>query len=318
MDSKEYEDDAALVNTERRRLVALAYRMLGTVGEAEDAVQEAFLRWYRLDEAERADIANPAGWLTRVTSRICLDMLGTARARRERYVGQWLPEPVPSAAFAGTGSADIAAVTSAGLDDPLARVTLDDSVSTALLIVLEAMTPAERVAFILHDVFAYPFDDVADIVGRSPTALRQPASSARRRIRSQRTHPVDLTEHARVVQAFGNACQTGDLTALMTVLDPRVSLRSDGGGAVRAAPNPIEGASKVARFLLGVLAEQSTVRLEPRTTPDGLALGWIRDGEVTGVVNVLVDGDLITRVWVQWNPAKLTCWTRHGTQTSHP
>lgn len=318
MGPKEYEDDAALVNAERRRLVALAYRMLGTVSDAEDAVQEAFLRWYRLDEADRAAIANPAGWLTRVTSRICLDMLGTARARRERYVGQWLPEPVPLAVFAGAGSADIAAVTAAGPDDPLTRVTLDDSVSTALLVVLESMTPAERVVFVLHDVFAYPFDEIADIVGRSPTAVRQLASSARRRIRSQRTHPVDRKEHARVVQAFGNVCHAGDLTALMAVLDPRVNLRSDGGGAVRAAPNPIEGASKVARFLLGVLAKQPTVRLKPLTTPDGLALGWVRDGEVTGVVNVLVDGEHITRVWIQWNPAKLTRWARRGTQTSHP
>ena len=130
--------------------------MLGTVVEAEDAVQETYVRWYRMDQAERDQVQVPRAWLTRVASRICLDMLGTARARRERYVGPWLPEPVPTSAFTETGP------------DPLDQVTLDDSVSTALLVVLEAMTPAERVAFVLHDIFAVPFPEIAQIVGRTP------------------------------------------------------------------------------------------------------------------------------------------------------
>jgi RNA polymerase sigma-70 factor (ECF subfamily) len=296
--------DAHLVEGERRRLLGLAYRMLGTVSEAEDAVQEAYLRWYRLDDAERAAIANPAGWLTRVTSRICLDMLGSARARRERYVGQWLPEPVPTGLFAGD-----AVGRGPETGDPLDRVTLDESVSTALLVVLEAMTPAERVAFVLHDVFGYPFDEIAAIVGRSPTATRQLASSARRRIRSEHTRPVDPAEHARLVRAFEDASTRGDLDALTAVLDPAVSLRSDGGGIVKAALNPITGAAKVARFLLGVLAKNPTVRLAPLATGDGPALALVDGDAVTGVINLGADGDRITRVWIQWNPHKLTRWS---------
>ena len=164
-------DDLDAVMVERRRLIALAYRMLGTLEEAEDAVQETYLRWYRLTEEERAGIGNPQGWLTRVGSRVCLDVLKSARTRREQYVGEWLPEPVP-AGLLGDDSAP----------DPVDRVTLDDTVSTALLVVLDTMTPAERVAFVLHDVFALPFPEIAEIVGRSPAAVRQLATSARRRV----------------------------------------------------------------------------------------------------------------------------------------
>ena len=306
-----------LFKYERRRLVALAYRMLGTVSEAEDAVQESFVRWYRLDDSERAGIANPAGWLTRVTSRICLDMLGTARVRRQRYVGQWLPEPVPANVFSGRTTCNSRPLVPSESRDPLDRVTLDESVSMALLVVLEAMTPAERVTFILHDVFAVPFQEIAGIVGRSPAAARQLASSARRRVRSQRAHAVDQAEHARVVQAFGDACREGDISTLMSLLDPAVTLRSDGGGLVRAALNPINGVSKVARFILGVLAKQPKVSLEPQITGGGPALALVRDGQVTGVVNLLVDGDRVTKVWIQWNPAKLSLWPGHDPETSH-
>ena len=136
-------DDLDTVMAERRRLIALAYRLLGTLEEAEDAVQETYLRWYRLTDEDRGAIANPQGWLTRVASRICLDALKSARARREQYVGEWLPEPVP-AGLLGDGDSP----------DPADRVTLDDTVSFALLVLLDSMTPAERVAFVLHDVFA--------------------------------------------------------------------------------------------------------------------------------------------------------------------
>ncbi len=301
------------VDGERRRLIGLAYRMLGTVSEAEDAVQDAYLRWYRLDDAERAGIANPAGWLTRVTSRICLDMLGSARARREQYVGQWLPEPVPTNLFAGDGLGR-----SPNAGDPLDRVTVAESVSTALMVVLEAMTPAERVAFVLHDVFALPFDEIAAVLDRSPAATRQLASSARRRVHSQRTRPVDPAEHARLVQAFENACDRGDLDALTALLDPAVNLLTDGGGIVRAALNPITGAVKVARFVLGVLAKQPTVRLAPRTTADGPALALVRGDDVTGVINLQADGNQITRVWIQWNPHKLTYWSGSRLDASLP
>src|ERR1700729_561232 len=161
---------------ERRQLINLAYRLLGSLAEAEDAVQETYPRWYAMSAEQRQAIESPGGWLTTVASRVCLDLLGSARARRELYVGEWLPEPLPASAGQSAAAAD-----------PADRVTLDESVSMAFLVVLETMTPAERVAFVLHDVFRYPFADVAEIVGRTPAACRQLASSARRRVRASRS-----------------------------------------------------------------------------------------------------------------------------------
>src|SRR6201996_9123227 len=162
------------VMAERRRLINLAYRLLGSLAEAEDAVQETYARWYAMSAEQQAAIGSPGAWLTTVPSRICLDLLGSARARRERYVGEWLPEPLPEPAE----PLDLPATA-----DPADRVTLDESVTMAFLIVLDTMTPAERVTFVLHDVFRYPFTEVAEIVGRTPAACRQLASSAPRRVR---------------------------------------------------------------------------------------------------------------------------------------
>ncbi|MGK8503449.1 sigma-70 family RNA polymerase sigma factor [Nocardia asiatica] len=161
------------VISERRQLINLAYRLLGSLAEAEDVVQETYARWYALSERQRREVQAPGAWLTTVASRICLDLLGSARARREKYVGEWIPEPVP-------GRSEW--LDNPGSVDPADRVTLDESISMAFLVVLESMTPAERVAFVLHDVFRYSFAEVAEIVGRSPGACRQLASSARRRI----------------------------------------------------------------------------------------------------------------------------------------
>lgn len=317
--------DLADVTAERRRLLALAYRMLGTTGEAEDAVQETYVRWYRMSDAERAAIANPAGWLTRVAGRVCLDLLGTARARRERYVGPWLPEPLPAGYFAagagsGAGPAASAATGSASVgtgsvtapagvaDDPLDRVTLDDEVSSALLVVLESMTPAERVAFVLHDVFAVPFPEIAEIVGRSPAAVRQSAASARRRVADARSRSVARAEHDRVVAAFGAAVASGDLTALVSVLDPEVVLRSDGGGVVSAARRPIVGADKVARALLGLLEKNPDAEIEPRQTTDGAGFAVRQAGQIVTVVNLNVVAGRVADVWAVVNPEKLRVW----------
>jgi RNA polymerase sigma factor (sigma-70 family) len=290
-------DDLDAVMAERRRLIALAYRMLGTLAEAEDAVQETYLRWYRLTEQERAEIDNPQGWLTRVTSRICLDVLKSARARREQYVGEWLPEPLP-AGLLGHGVAP----------DPVDRVTLDDTVSTALLVVLEAMTPAERVAFVLHDVFALPFPEIAEIVGRSPAAVRQLATSARRRVTDHRGIVAPPAEHDAVVRAFVAAAAGGNLEALTSLLDPSVVLRSDGGGVVSAARNPVVGPTHVARFLLGVLRKRPTWTAAERVTADGLGITLTDNGKVQAVVNLRVTGALVTDVWMVVNPGKLTGW----------
>ncbi|WP_169581926.1 MULTISPECIES: RNA polymerase sigma factor SigJ [Microbacterium] len=287
-----------VLESERRSLLALAYRMLGTVADAEDAVQETYVRWYRLTEPERDAIANPGAWLTRVASRVCLDMLGSARARRERYVGEWLPEPVP-------GQSEIAASVTR---DPLDRVTLDDSVSTALLVVLESLTPAERVAFVLHDVFGVPFAEIAAAVGRTPDAARQLASQARRRVRERRAGAATREQHDAVARAFAAATATGDLAALVAVLDPDVVLTADGGGRVSAARRPVFGADRVARFLLGLPHLLPSAQVQPTMTGDGLAFLVTVDGQADAVISLAVSGERVTNVYIVRNPDKLTLW----------
>jgi RNA polymerase sigma-70 factor (ECF subfamily) len=283
---------------ERRHLMSLAYRMLGTVAEAEDAVQETYTRWYRLTQAQRDAIEVPRAWLTRVASHVCLDVLNSARVRRERYVGPWLPEPVPLRAFAdGTDAAD-----------PLSRVTLDESISTALLVVLESMTPAERVTFVLHDVFAMPFAEIAEIVGRTPAACRQLATTARRRVKEKRARLVSPTEHDEVVRAFAAAARNGDLAALIGVLDPDVVLRSDGGGIVSAARKPVVGADHVGRFLLGVLVKSPTAEVLDQETNDGLGFAVWDEGRITGVVTLDVVDGAVAELRVVVNPDKLSMW----------
>lgn len=284
---------------ERQHLVSLAFRMLGTVAEAEDAVQETYIRWYRLSQSERDAIEVPRAWLTRVASRVCLNVLDSARRRRERYVGPWLPEPVPTYAFPAATDAAV---------DPLERVTLDESISTALLVVLEAMTPAERVSFVLHDVFAMPFDEIAEIVGRSPAACRQLATSARRRVQQSRSRRVSRAEHDEVVKAFAAAARTGDIASLITVLDPDVVLRSDGGGIVTAARNPVYGADKVARFLFGALQKNPKATVLDQETPDGLGFALWDEGRIIGVVTLDVVAGLVTDMRLMMNPDKLTLW----------
>jgi RNA polymerase sigma factor (sigma-70 family) len=283
---------------ERRHHMSLAFRMLGTVAEAEDAVQETYTRWYRMSQDERDAIEIPRAWLTRVAGRVCLDVLDSARVRRERYVGPWLPEPIPSTAF---GEAPAAS-------DPLDRVTLDDSISTALLVVLESMTPAERVTFVLHDVFAVPFAEIAEIVGRSAAACRQLATSARRRVTESRRRAVSHREHDEVVRSFAAAVRSGDLAALISVLDPDVVLRADGGGFVTAARNPVFGADRVARFVLGVVEKGKGGDVLEQQTNDGLAFTYWDEGRIVGVVTIVVAAGVVSDVWMVLNPQKLTMW----------
>src|SRR6266581_8926802 len=239
----------AAIMSERRQLINVAYRLLGSLAEAEDAVQETYARWYALTPDQRDAIASPGAWLTTVTSRICLDQLGSARARRERYVGQWIPEPLPEPAeWIGSRPG--------GPADPADRITLDESVSMAFLVVLESMTPAERVAFILHDVFGYPFAEVAQIAGRTPAACRQLASSARRRIRVSQPPATPTARQAGLVRAFKQAWEARDINALIGLLDPDATATGDGGGLVSAAPRPIEGGEQIARYM-GDLASRA-------------------------------------------------------------
>src|SRR5882724_10417662 len=183
------------IMSERRQLVNLAYRLLGSLAEAEDAVQETYARWYALSRPQQDAIETPGAWLTTVASRICLNLLGSARARRETYVGEWIPEPLPGRTGQLSGQPGAAA-------DPADRVTLDESVSMAFLVVLESMTPAERVAFVLHDVFRYSFPEIAEITGRTPAACRQLASSARGRIRAAQPPPSPPARQAGLVRDF--------------------------------------------------------------------------------------------------------------------
>src|SRR5262245_10124793 len=236
------------VMSERRQLINLAYRLLGSLADAEDAVQETYARWYAMPGQQREAIASPGAWLTTVATRICLDLLGSARARRERYVGEWLPEPLPEPAEWITGRPGSA------MADPADRVTLDESVSMAFLVVLESMTPAERVAFVLHDVFGYSFAEVAEITGRSPAACRQLASSARRRIRAAPPPAAPAARQAGLVRDFKQAWEAKDISALIGLLDPGATVTADGGGLVTAALHPIEGGEQIARYLADLIA----------------------------------------------------------------
>ncbi len=237
------------IMSERRQLINLAYRLLGSLADAEDAVQETYARWYALSRPQQEAIASPGAWLTTVVSRICLDMLSSARARRERYVGEWLPEPLPDPAEWAYGRPGGATA------DPADRITLDESVSMAFLVVLESMTPAERVAFILHDVFGYPFAEIAGITGRTPAACRQLASAARRRIRATQPAAAPAARQARIVRDFKQAWEARDIGALIALLDPGATVTADGSGLASAALRPIEGGEQIARYLAGLAAQ---------------------------------------------------------------
>jgi RNA polymerase sigma-70 factor (ECF subfamily) len=321
---------AAVFEAERPRLTRVAYQMLGSWAEAEDAVQDAWLRFAGSD-----DVREPAAFLTTVVARICLDVLRSARVRRETYVGPWLPEPLVARMPA----------TEPGPDELAAD---HDQLGYALLVVLERLTPEQRVAFVLHDVFSVPFDEVAASLSTTPAAARQLASRARRAlagpgapddgpaagaegagsspdgpgVAAARSRPA--RERARLVSAFLAAVRTGDLAALMSVLAPDVTMIGDGGGAAPAGPRPIEGAVAAARFLLSLFTRPAgavVVDVEPvlvngergllweaRTT-DGSPLPGPRGAAALTTVRVVMafgiaDGR-ITGIYDQVNPAKL-------------
>jgi RNA polymerase sigma factor (sigma-70 family) len=289
------EPDPAVIR-ERRHLLNVAYRLLGSLAEAEDAVQETYARWYAMPRHKREEVESLGAWLTTVTSRICLDMLGSARARRERYVGEWIPEPIPGPAAENAG-------------DPADRVTLDESVTMAFLVVLESMTPAERVAFVLHDVFRYPFADVAGIVGRTEAACRQLASSARRRVRDSETPTAgDATRNTAVVREFKRAWEARDIGALVGLLDPAVTATGDGGGLASAQLRPIVGGAAVARAFVDVAgkAPGMTVLERPVNGQPGLIAQV--DGVTVTVMAFDIAGNRIRHIWAVRNPEKLGPW----------
>lgn len=292
---------------ERDALMGLSYRLLGSVADAEDAVQETYIRWYRLGEAERRRVVTPRAWLIRAAGRICLDMLSTARARRERYVGEWLPEPVPD-------SATWTSLHGRRPPDPADRVSFEQSVSMALMIVLASLTPAERVVFVLHDVFGHTFPEVGEVVGRSPQACRQLATSARRRIREEtpRRARVPAAEHAAVVRSFKTAWETGDVSALVGLLDADATAITDGGGIVSAALDPLLGADAVAGLLIGVHERQPDIAIRDELVNGELGLVVVGGGTTLAVISLRHERGRVTRVWAVRNPEKLQGWPAGG------
>ena len=297
-------DAAAEFEAERPHLLAVAYRMIGSRAEAEDAVQEAWLRYAKVRSG--GEIHDLRGWLTTVTGRICLDLLKSARVRRETYPGQWLPS-----VFVEEES------------DPARHAELSDQVGLALLVVLERLTPQQRVSVVLHDAFGMPFADVATVLNTTESAARQHASRGRRAVAEGGRrlaprlpgghHRADAAGQRRVLTAFLDAAGSGDVRALAAVLAPQVVAIGDGGGRFPVAARPIEGAERVARFAVAIFRgrrlDTSTVTVEPvlvNGEPGLLGRGKWRDGRpLLAVVGVAVADGLITGIFNQMNPDKI-------------
>ena len=274
----------------RPRLTGIAYAVLGTTAEAEDVVSDC---WLRLVAADGRDpVRDVEAWCTVATSRRALDVLRSARVQRESYVGPWLPEPVVTSA--------------ARPEDPADRVTLDETVGYALMVVLETLSPAERVVWVLHEVFGMPFPEVATVVGRSPAAVRQLAVRARGHVAAG-TPRVEVGghDHSRTVQAFLAATGSGDLAALLPLLDPDVVLTADGGGRVSAARRPVLGADRVARFLVGVAGKLAGAeQVRPVSLNGGPGFEYV-SGDVVHLVGALtVVAGRVRRVDLLVTPAK--------------
>jgi RNA polymerase sigma factor (sigma-70 family) len=277
----------------RTHLRAVAYRMLGSTSEADDAVQET---WLRLSRSETSGIQNLGGWLTTVVGRVCLDMLRSRSSRGEAPLGEppgaRLPDPI---------------ISNADGIDPEQEVLVADSVGLALLVVLETLTPAERLAFVLHDMFAVPFDEIAPIVGRSPTATRQLASRARRRVRGAATSPdADLTRQREVVDAFLAASRDGDFDTLLAVLDPDVVLRSDGGVVRAGLSREVRSATAVAEQALTFSQFARSARTRPALV-NGAAgvVSWSPDGRLFSVMGCTVRHGKIVEIDILADPARL-------------
>ncbi|WP_407916165.1 RNA polymerase sigma factor SigJ [Kitasatospora sp. NE20-6] len=304
-----HEQHPSAVVGERRQLIDVAYRLLGSPAEAEDAVQEAYARWYAMSPQQQEAIASPGAWLTTVAGRICLDVLGSARVRRERYVGPWIPEPLPDRAEWISGS------TGGGRADPADLITLDESVSMAFLVVLESMTPAERVAFVLHDVFRYPFAEIAGIVGRAPTACRQLASSGRRRLRAAQAPAAPSAQAAQavgqavLVRRFKEAWEARDIRALVGLLDPDATMTADGGGLVGAVLRPVEGSVRIAQYVVHIADRAPGLTLLERTVNGRPGLVAQHAGTTVTVAAFDLAGGRVSRIWAVRNPEKLRRWT---------
>ena len=271
----------------RNHLRGVAYRMLGSLNDADDAVQEA---WLRVSRADANDVENWRGWLTTVVARVCLNMLRSRRSRREEPFDVRMPDPIVSRAD--------------GLD-PEHEALVADSVGLALLVVLETLSPAERLAFVLHDVFAMPFDEIATVVGRSPTAARQLASRGRRRVQNAAAFPdADLGRQRELVEAFLAASRAGDFDALLAVLDPDVVVRSDGGALLPTASRVVRGARAVAGQAL--FAARLGLSVQPARVNGAAGLvSWDAEGRPFSVMGFTVAGGRIVAIDVLVDPERL-------------
>jgi RNA polymerase sigma-70 factor (ECF subfamily) len=286
------EDAAAVFEELRPRLVGVAYGLLGTLADAEDAVQDA---WIRLQRTDLEAIEDLTGWLITTTSRIALDVLRSARTRRETYVGPWLPEPIE------TGP------------DPADSVSFADSLSWAMLVVLETLSPAERAAFVLHDVFALSFDEVGQALGRNAAGCRKLASRAREHVEERKPRfDVDAEAHRRVVEAFAEAARSGDVEALVRVLDPDVVLTADGGGVVRAVLEPMRGARRIATFLASGARQIPDLKFRVTAVNGNPALLMVEAGRVSTVIALGIRDGHVTTIDAVRNPHKF-----HGLRPDH-
>ena len=270
----------------RNLLFTVAYEMLGSAADAEDVLQETWLRWADVDVDE---VRDPRAYLVRITTRLSLNRIRSLSRRRESYVGPWLPEPLLT-------SPDVA-------ED----VELADSVSTAMLLVLETLTPTERAVFVLREVFDLPYDEIAEAVDKTPAAVRQIAHRARSHVESRRPREiVGSDERDAVIERFMAAVSTGDLQSLMDVLAPDVVLITDGGGVKQAALRPIQGADKVLRWMEGVFARAPGVPAVETTTVNGTAgLRLLLDDELDTIATMRIDGGKVTGLYFVRNPHKL-------------
>ncbi len=270
----------------RRRLLGLAYRMLGSRSDAEDVVQDAYLRFIGTE-----DVRNPEAFLVTVVTRLCLDRLKSARAQREIYVGPWLPEPV---------------FDTDGLSTEVATELADD-LSFALLLALDRLSPQERAAFLLHDVFDISFSEIAAMIGRSEPACRQLAARARRAVRDERPPPAAADSHAHLLQAFLVAVTSGDLSRLTGLLRDDAVAVTDGGGRKTAALNPIYGADKIARFFISVAGKAAgrDIRIEAPVINGSAGALLYMDGELDHSLSISIDGERIAAIYLVRNPDKL-------------
>lgn len=287
-------DEVSVFEQQRSYLRGLAYRMTGSLADAEDVVQEAYLRW---NGADTESVREPRAFLATLVTRLCLDQLKSARARRETYVGPWLPEPV----------LDTQELTADAMTE------LAQDVSVALMLALERLSPVERAAFLLHDVFGYDHPEIAEMLGKSPAACRKLAERARVHVRASRirTQPTEA-ECSRVIDAFLHAVTRGDATVLGEVLVADAVLYSDGGGRVPAATNPIHGRDRILRFVLGVAAKacptSMSVKLAKLNGMPGLLL--FHEGKLVQATAFELDAEGVTAIYSVRNPDKLTFLAR--------